>query len=257
MLSPHDTRRELARFLRPVHAPGLTEVGILAEVWIAVREDPGPMTRRLLSLVGSLGLALTLTACIGPLADLGEPYPPSSSIVCCLGFERADLAKLVDAPVTETAHDEITLVPDTYRVRVDVSATSSGLNVEAAEDQDFTVGRPPLTPVDDTTEVLAVLLIVTVTQAQADQYGYFVAPVAVTAIGDTPESLDNTLISTTGELEDGSRHIVLLLVVPKGRTVVMCADGDDVTDPAWLNLRTGRLEPKKPTGGPCGTPRSR
>ena len=190
-------------------------------------------------------------------ADLGGPYPPKSSIVCCLRFERADLAKLVDAPVTETAHDEITLSPDTYRARVDAGATSSGLNVDAAKEQGFGDTRGPLTPVDDKTEVLAALLIVTVSQAQADQDGYFDAPVALTVIGDTPVSLDNYLITTTGELKDGSRHIVLLLVVPKGRIVVMCAQGDDVTDPPWLNLRTGRLVPKRRTGGPCGTTRSR
>jgi hypothetical protein len=48
---------------------------------------------------------------------------------------------------------------------------------------------------------------------------------------------------------------VLLLVVPKGRTVVVCAKGDDVKDPPWLNLRTGRLEPKPPTEHACGSPR--
>jgi hypothetical protein len=215
------------------------------------------MIRRLSSLAGCLGLALALTACIGPLADLGEPDPPQASIVCCLGFERADLSKLVDAPVVETAHDEITLAPDTYRVRVDAGATSSGLNVDAAKDMGYGVETPELTPVDKTTEVLAVLLIVTVTKAKADQYGYFEAPVAVTVIGDASVPLDNKLIRTTGKLEDGSRHIVFLLVVPKGRTVVMCAGSGDATDPAWLNLRTGRLEPKKPTGGPCGKPRAR
>ena len=64
------------------------------------------------------GLALVTLGCIGPLADIGEPPAPASTVVCCAGYSLVKMAALVGAQPVESGHDEIALPVEGFKVRI-------------------------------------------------------------------------------------------------------------------------------------------
>lgn len=214
------------------------------------------MSRRVTTF-GLVGLALIGLAC-GPFDERPSPPPePESSVSCCEHYDREQFAALVGTRVVETAHDEIDLPDDGYRVRVEAMAVGRGVRPGPAKSAGLGRDIPMPKEPDAKHEVLSVLLSVTAVEPKRQEsHGYVSWHAGATVVSVDDPDLDSTgVVLTNREGQEqkptGTSTVVAMLVVPKGSTVVMCADFE--TDGrAWLNLRTGRYEPQPPFHRYCG-----
>ena len=208
--------------------------------------------------VALVGLALVALGCIGPLADLGDPPKPQDVVACCQGYDRARMGSLVDAAVTESGHDELALPADGFRVRVEAVAVSRGVRAGATKAAGLGDSTPMPNAVDAEHELLSALLSVTadnpVEHIRGD--GHWQAFATVTVIRTPADGNEVSLYFSEKKKPKGTVIVVLMAVVPVGSTVVMCAD-DETDEQPWLNLRTGRYEPKPADALDCGDRRVR
>ena len=225
------------------------------------------MTRKVVAF-GLVGLMLTVLGCANPFDEPNDtlPFDPAQTMACCEGYTQAKLTALVGAPTEEAADDEIDLYEDGFRVRVEATAVSRGVRPGPAK----TAGLgskyyQPKEP-DAEHELLSALLSVTAVKPvrhKAYDYFYWYANATVVAIDDpTLAYAGLKLVEWEDKEPTGSTTVVVMAVVPIGSTVILCAEADD-DDRPWLNLRTGRLQPKPKGAHGCAqryygsaTPRS-
>jgi hypothetical protein len=218
----------------------------------------GPLRRcrALLAGAAALGLLLGVAGCIGPLADLGEPHPPTAGNLCCYGYDPARLGRLAGTTPTVISGGNTLILGHDFQARLVAVATSRGLSQDQAEKVQWAYAGSIARPGDGAELLLALVRLVRVSGSPAaDDTSAGTATITVTRPGarqGLPLYPSLALLHGLGTNPAKTTSVVVALVVPARAQVLMCPP--DGLDNPRLDLRTGRLAPTPPGVRGCYGP---